>query len=54
MKRMKSLFEKGFHPSWTELFKICTIKYTTPVTYNVQSLDGKEIEAIFSKTSINL
>ena len=46
--RFKTHFEKGYKPRWTEeIFRIKTIKYTTPVTYVIEDMDGEEIIGSF-------
>ena len=45
LSRIKGIFEKGYHASWTEeIFKIVNALNTVPWTYQVEDLDGETIE----------
>ena len=38
----KKTFEKGYTARWTEeVFKVTTVRYTTPITYKIAGLDGE-------------
>ena len=42
--KKKKTFEKGFTPNWTEeLVTIIKVKYTKPVTYNIEDTRGEDI-----------
>lgn len=48
ISKHKHQFEKGYTPNWTtEIFKICKIQHTTPITYLLKDLDGNEIKGCF-------
>lgn len=48
ISRIKEIFEKGFHPNFSEeLFKIVKINDTYPRTYKIQALDGEEVIGSF-------
>ena len=45
LSRVKGIFEKGYHASWTEeIFKIVKALNTVPYSYQVEDLDGETIE----------
>jgi len=44
----KGIFDKGYYPNFTdELFKISSVNPTTPISYNIQDLEGNNIEGVF-------
>lgn len=44
ISKIKAIFEKGYIPNWsTELFEICEVCKTTPVTYKLNDIYGKPI-----------
>lgn len=48
ISKHKSLFEKGYTPSWsTEVFKICKVQSTNPVTYLLKDLNENMISGSF-------
>lgn len=48
ISKYKSLFEKGYTPSWsTEIFRIARILPTEPVTYRLVDLNDNEIKGCF-------
>lgn len=48
ISKFKSVFEKGYTPSWsTELFKIVKVQITNPVTYKLEDMHGRPIEGGF-------
>lgn len=48
ISKYKSLFEKGYTPSWsTEIFRIARILPTEPTTYRIADLNDKEINGCF-------
>ena len=48
ISRMKSTFEKGYLPNWTEqLYIVEKVQETIPVTYKIKNLLGEEIEGSF-------
>lgn len=45
LSKYKSLFEKGYLPSWTtEIFVVKKIQYTDPITYLLVDWEGKDIK----------
>ena len=48
ISKKKALFEKGYTTRWTEeIFTITKIKRTSPITYKIADLNGKEIDGTF-------
>jgi hypothetical protein len=48
ISRVKEVFEKGFHPNWTqETFEIVKVLNTNPVTYHIKDMSGEVIEGSF-------
>lgn len=48
ISKYKSVFEKGYTPSWsTELFKIVKVQITNPVTYILEDMNGRPIKGGF-------
>ena len=48
VSKFKTIFEKGYTPNWTtEVFKICKIQKTNPVTYLLEDSRGKPIAGGF-------
>lgn len=44
----KGIFSKGYLPNWsTEIFKICKVNMTNPVTYTLEDLNGNLISGKF-------
>jgi len=53
--RYKKLFAKGYETNWTrEIFVISDILKTSPITYKIKDLNGKEIIGSFYKQELNL
>lgn len=53
ISKYKSIFEKGYHPSWTtEIFKIVKIQSTAPITYLLQDENGQDIAGGFYEHEI--
>ena len=43
--KKKKIFDKGYTPMWTEeVFKVCKIQLTNPVTYKITDYNGEEIQ----------
>lgn len=48
ISKHKSVFDKGYKPSWTtELFKIIKVKKTYPITYLLEDMNGQSIAGGF-------
>lgn len=48
ISRTKLLFERGFHPNWTEeVFTVVEVKNTLPVTYKLKDLNGEILDGSF-------
>ena len=48
LDKTKHIFEKGYWPAFTtELFEICEVIHSIPVTYRIQDLQGEQISGIF-------
>jgi len=48
ISRTKLLFERGFHPNWTEeVFTVAEVKNTTPVTYKLKDSLGEILDGSF-------
>ena len=48
VSRWKGIFEKGFHPNWSEqLYRIDDVLLTNPITYRIKDFDDKLIEGTF-------
>ena len=48
ISKKKKTFEKGYTTRWTEeIFTIVEVKRTSPVTYKIADLNGKEIMGTF-------
>lgn len=48
ISKYKSLFEKGYTPSWsTEIFLVKKVAPTEPITYHLSDLNGNEIKGCF-------
>ena len=48
ISRTKQLFEKGFHPNWTEeIFTVTEVKNTTPITYKLKDSSDEILEGSF-------
>ena len=48
VSRWKGIFEKGFHPNWSEqLYRIDDVLLTNPITYRIKDFDDKFIEGTF-------
>lgn len=48
ISKYKSIFDKGYHPSWsTELFKIIRVQATNPVTYLLEDMRQQPISGGF-------
>lgn len=48
ISKFKSIFEKGYTPSWsTEIFQIYKIQFNKPVTYLLQDSTGQKISGSF-------
>ena len=48
ISKKKALFEKGYTTRWTEeIFTITKLKRTSPITYKIADLNGKEIDGTF-------
>ena len=44
----KKIFDKGATPNWSEeIFEICDVLSTTPITYKVKDLVGEVVEGAF-------
>jgi Integrase core domain len=53
ISRAKDKFEKGFHPNWSyEIYKIVSIKLTSPVRYYLVDYYGEEIEGAFYENEL--
>lgn len=53
ISKYKSLFDKGYTPSWsTELFKIVKVNITNPPTYLLESTDGQPIKGCFYEAEL--
>lgn len=53
ISKLRSVFSKGYTAGWTtELFRIGSIKYTNPITYNIIDMDGNDIRGAFYETEI--
>lgn len=45
LSKYKHAFEKGYTPNWTtEIFKVKTVRYTSPITYLLEDLHGESVE----------
>jgi len=49
VSKYKTVFEKGYTPNWTELFKIVKVQRTNSVTYLLEDYRGKSIAGAFYK-----
>lgn len=48
ISKFKTLFEKGYTPSWTtEIFRVTKIQPTNPTTYSLSDLNDKQIKGSF-------
>ena len=48
ISRIKKLFERGFHPNWTEeVFTVVEIKNTSPTTYRLKDFSGTILDGSF-------
>ena len=48
ISRVKGIFEKGFHPNWSqEIFTIVEVLNTTPITYKLKDMNNDIIEGSF-------
>jgi hypothetical protein len=48
INRLKGLFEKGFHPTWSyEIFKIVGISLDKPVRYHLVDYFGEDVQGSF-------
>lgn len=48
VSRVKSKFEKGFHPNWSyEIFQIVGIRKSEPVMYEINDYYGERVEGAF-------
>lgn len=48
ISRTKQLFERGFHPNWSEeIFTVAEVKNTIPVTYKLKDSLGEILEGSF-------
>ena len=48
ISKKKKTFEKGYTTRWTEeIFTIVEVKHTSPITYKIADLNGKEIRDTF-------
>jgi hypothetical protein len=53
ISRAKDKFEKGFHPNWSyEIYKIVSIRLTSPVRYYLVDYYGEEIEGAFYENEL--
>lgn len=53
--RMKSAFQKGYEQNWSfEVFKICTIKDTTPVTYSLKDWNSELLDGSFYEKELQI
>ena len=51
ISKKKKTFEKGYTTRWTEeIFAIVEVKRTSPVTYNIADLNGKEKNGYILRT----
>ena len=48
ISRIKQLFERGFHPNWTEeIFTVVEVKNTIPITYKLKDSSGEILDGSF-------
>ena len=48
IRRTNLLFERGFHPNWTEeVFTVVEVKDTIPVTYKLKDLNDEVLDGSF-------
>ncbi|XP_024878631.1 uncharacterized protein LOC112458992 [Temnothorax curvispinosus] len=47
VSKYKTIFEKGYTPNWTEVFKIDKVQHTNPVTYLLEDYRGKSVAGAF-------
>jgi hypothetical protein len=48
ISRIKQLFERGFHPNWTEeVFTVVEVKNTIPITYKLKDSSGELLDGSF-------
>ena len=48
VSRVKNVFEKGFHPNWSqETFEIDEVLNTNPITYKLSDMKGEILEGSF-------
>jgi len=47
VSKYKTIFEKGYTPNWTKVFKIVKIQRTNSVTYLLEDYHGKFVAAAF-------
>lgn len=53
LSEWKGKFSKSYERNWTdEVFRVVAIKYTQPVTYQVEDLNGEQIEGSFYETEL--
>jgi hypothetical protein len=55
ISRMKTIFEKGYLPNWSEeLYIVDTVQKTIPVTYKLKNSLGEEIEGSFYEKELQM
>ncbi|XP_024085139.1 uncharacterized protein LOC112127876 [Cimex lectularius] len=55
ISKYKAQFSKGYTPSWSsEIFKVCKVKRTNPVTYILVDSTGKDIAGGFYQEKLQL
>jgi hypothetical protein len=48
ISRIKGVFEKGYLPNWSaQIYKVVTVNYTNPITYELAEYNGERIEGSF-------
>ena len=48
ISRTKLLFERGFHPNWTEeIFTVVNVNNTVPITYKLKDSSGEALDGSF-------
>ena len=53
--KYENKFEKGFVGYWTkEIFEVCKINQTYPITYEIEDLDDQEITGRFYQNDFQI
>ncbi len=54
ISKYKSIFKKGYLPNFTEeIFKIKQVIYKHPIVYNLEDLQGEDLEGIFYQEELS-